>query len=47
MAQLIRIDAVYDIRTPYWKHVPRGWEMMNYEKRGKIVCRYFYPEPTP
>lgn len=24
---------------------PRGWTLMAYERNGKMVCRYFYPEP--
>jgi hypothetical protein len=26
----------------YWPKVPRGWTLMNYERNGKPVCRYFY-----
>lgn len=47
MARLIYSGAFYDIRNTYWKHVPRGWELMAYQKGGKDVCRYFYPGPTP
>lgn len=40
-------SQIYSIKNIYWQHVPRGWEMMAYEKRAKIVCRYFYPEKSP
>jgi hypothetical protein len=31
----------------YWPKTPRGWTLMAYEKRGKMVCRYFPPKPSP
>ena len=31
-------------RMQAWHRTPRGWQMMCYEKNGKMVCRYYYPE---
>lgn len=33
--------------TPRWiAPKPRGWTLMAYERSGKMVCRYFYPEQS-
>lgn len=31
------------INLPRYIYVPTGWQLMNYERGGKMVCRYFWP----
>lgn len=38
-------DRIEWKRASMWyPKTPKGWTMMAHEKRGKIVCRYFYAE---